>query len=117
MSAIICELRDLQDHLTQVAATLAEEIHAKLTTAFFRAAKLGEKPRRTWQEAVLRWAEEKAHKASFADDLKHLAVLDLLLRDKYLDEIGLDLTCWRNYRRILPTWPPSPWRPACARPT
>lgn len=69
----------------------AEEYLAKLTIDLFRQSRLGEKPRHTWQEAVLRWAEEKGHKASFADDLRHLAVLDDLLRDKYLDEISLDI--------------------------
>lgn len=68
----------------------AEEYHANLTTRLYREARLGERPRKTWQDAVLRWASEKEHKASFADDLHHLAILDLKLRDKYLDEIGLD---------------------------
>ncbi len=70
---------------------LAEECHAKLVQDLFRVARLGEKPRHTWQEAVLRWSEEKSTKRSFMDDIHHFRLLSVLLRDKYLDEITGDV--------------------------
>ncbi|MBP8283676.1 MAG: hypothetical protein KAX46_07145, partial [Chromatiaceae bacterium] len=49
---------------------------------------MGEKPRHTWQEAVVRWIEETSHKASHADDLAHLRWLDAHLGTLYLDQIN-----------------------------
>ena len=42
---------------------LAQEFHDRLKSELWRIAKLGEKPRRTWNEAVVRWVKEKSHKA------------------------------------------------------
>ncbi|CAK0745058.1 Prophage integrase IntD [Gammaproteobacteria bacterium] len=52
---------------------------------------MGDKPRRTWQEAVVRWIEETNHKRSHKDDLWQLRWLDKHLRDKHLDEINIDI--------------------------
>lgn len=65
----------------------AEEFEAKLKQDLWRVARLGEKPKRTWQEAVVQWIAETAHKASHDDDLAHLRWLDPHLKDKMLDEI------------------------------
>lgn len=53
--------------------------------------KLGDKPRRKWQEAVVRWLEETSHKVSQPEDKRHLRWLDQFLSGKYLDEITRDL--------------------------
>ncbi|QVL48657.1 MAG: site-specific integrase [Thiocapsa sp.] len=65
----------------------AEEYEAKLKQDLWRVARLGEKPRRSWQEAVVQWIAETEHKASHEDDLVHLRWLDPHLKDKMLDEI------------------------------
>jgi len=72
-------------------ASEAQELHDKSKAEAWRIAKLGEKPRRTWKEAVVRWSRETSHKATHESDRLHLNWLDRHLRDKYLDEIGRDV--------------------------
>jgi len=67
---------------------LAQELHDKLKAESWRISKLGEKPRRTWNEAVVRWLKESSHKVTIDMDKAHLRWLDRFLRGKYLDEIG-----------------------------
>lgn len=68
----------------------AQEFHDRLKAQIWQVQKLGEKPRRKWEEAVVRWLKIKAHKASIVDDKMHLRWMDRHLRDKYLDEINRD---------------------------
>jgi integrase len=68
----------------------AEEYEAKLKSECWRQAKLGEKPRFSWQEAVVRWLEETEHKASHRDDVNLLRYLDQHLSTAFLDEITTD---------------------------
>ena len=42
----------------------AQEYHDHLKVELWRVHRLGEKPRRTWQEAVVQWLREKDHKAN-----------------------------------------------------
>lgn len=69
----------------------AEEFHDLLKSRLWREARLGERPRRKWREAVERWLIEKAHKASIQDDVWHLRWLHPYLYDLYLDQIDRDL--------------------------
>lgn len=39
---------------------LAQEFHDKLKTELRRIAKLGERPQRSWNEAVVRWIKEQS---------------------------------------------------------
>jgi integrase len=57
----------------------------------WRRAKLGEKPRRSWQDATARWLRETSHKASHKDDVMRLRWLDGHLGDLWLDEITRDI--------------------------
>ena len=68
----------------------AEEYEATLKTQLWRQARLGEKPRHTWQEAVVRWVMETEHKASHEDDLCHLRWLDQHLTGKQLESVDRD---------------------------
>lgn len=68
----------------------AQEYHDRLKAETWRVQKLGDKPRRTWQEAVVRWVEEGAHKASLPEDKGRLRWLDRHLGALYLDEISRD---------------------------
>ncbi|MEM9254176.1 MAG: site-specific integrase [Pseudomonadota bacterium] len=70
--------------------TLAEEYHDHLKVSLWRAHRLGEKPRRTWQDAVVRWVREKDSKADHGKDLAKLRWLDQHFGGLYLDEISLD---------------------------
>jgi integrase len=67
---------------------LAREYHDRLKSDLWRIAKLGEKPRRTWDEAVLRWLKESSHKRTIENDRLHLKWLDRFLRRKPLDTIN-----------------------------
>jgi len=49
---------------------------------------LDEKPRRVWNEAVVRWLKEQSHKASRKDDVAKLRWLDTYLRGKELTAIN-----------------------------
>lgn len=69
----------------------AAAYEAKLKAERWEQARLGTKPRRTWQEAVVRFLDETADKRCHKDDCGMLAWLDPELGGKYLDEINRDL--------------------------
>lgn len=70
---------------------LATEWASKLHAEHYRVARLGEKPRRRWTEAVTAWLADHQKKRSLKKDLHNLRWLDPWLRDKYLHEIDADL--------------------------
>lgn len=51
---------------------------------------LGEKPQRTWKEAVLRWHRESQDKKTIDDDLAHIRWVDTFIGGLYLDEVTRD---------------------------
>ena len=65
----------------------AQELHDKLKAEFWRVNKLGDRPRRTWNDAVVRWLTEQAHKASLESDKIHLRWLDMHLNSVDLTAI------------------------------
>ena len=67
---------------------LAKQYHDQFKAELWRIVKLGERPRKTWNDAVVRWLKEKSHKATAKEDVGKLKWLDTFLRDKYLDQIG-----------------------------
>lgn len=66
---------------------LAQEFHDKLKTGLWRTSRLGEMPRHTWNEAVVRWLKEQSHKATAKEDVTKLRWLDRFLGGKLLDAI------------------------------
>lgn len=70
---------------------LAQEYEDKLKAERWRISRLGEKPRRAWQEAVARFLIEQEDQPSLKDQKLHLRVLDRWLHDKWLDEVTRDL--------------------------
>ncbi len=74
----------------QNAKRLAQEYHDKRRHELWRQAKLGDKPRRTWDEAVLKWLEEKAHKKTIENDRGQLRWLHPHFKGVYLDVIDRD---------------------------
>ena len=68
----------------------AQEFHDKLKAQLWDLAYLKRKPRRTWDEAALRWLKEKAHKKSYRDDVSRIRWFTQYLRGKTLDQIGRD---------------------------
>lgn len=70
---------------------LAQEFHDHRKVELWRVFRLGEKPRRTWNEAVVKWLKERAHKATIDTDRMHLRWCDPFLGGKCLDQIDRDL--------------------------
>jgi len=66
---------------------LAEEYEAKRKIEVYRVAKLGDRPRQTWEAAVVRWLEE-AVKRTVRDDVSIFRRLDRHFAGSYLDQIG-----------------------------
>jgi len=71
--------------------TLATEWASRLHAEHYRVARLGEKPRRLWMEAVTQWLADHQHKRSLPKDLHNLRWLDPHFRSLYLDEITADV--------------------------
>ena len=68
----------------------AQEYHDRLKAELWDLAYLKKKPRRTWDEAALRWLKEKAHKKSYRDDVSRIRWFTGHLRGRTLDQISRD---------------------------
>lgn len=67
---------------------LAQEFHDSFKMETWRTARLGDKPRATWQQAVMRWmAEKEGCKRSLDKDVFLFRWLHNHVGDRYLDEI------------------------------
>ena len=69
----------------------AQEYHDRLKAELWDLARLKRKPRRTWDEAALRWLQEKAHKKSYRDDVSRIRWFTRHLRGKALDQVSRDM--------------------------
>jgi integrase len=69
----------------------AQELHDKLKAESWRIAKLGDKPRRTWDEAAYKWLMESQLKKSYREDVSKIGWLQQFFRGKYLDELKRDV--------------------------
>lgn len=69
----------------------AQEYHDRLKARYWRIGQLGDQPRRTWQEAVVRWLEDTDYKRDHVKDIGKLQWLDQFFGQCYLDEIKRDL--------------------------
>lgn len=66
----------------------AQEYHDNLKAELWRVERLGDKPRRTWKDAVVKWVKETSHKKDHQKDRSKLRWLDQHLGDLHLDQIG-----------------------------
>ncbi len=66
----------------------AQEYHDRLKAEIWKIQQLGTKPKRTWEQAAVRWLKEKAHKATLDADRMHLRWLDRPLRGMDLSAIN-----------------------------
>src|SRR5689334_3205466 len=69
----------------------AEEYHDKLKASLWDQERLGIKPRRNWNEAVVKYLAETTYKASQSDDRTHLRWVDRFLNGVKLDRVDRDL--------------------------
>ena len=71
--------------------TQAQEFHDKLKAESWRVVKLGDKPKRTWDEAAYKWLMETQYKKTHHDDVAKINWLQQFFRGKYLDELTRDV--------------------------
>lgn len=71
--------------------TQAQELHDKLKADAWRQCSLGEKPRRSWNEAAYKWLTETQDKRTHEEDKAKIRWLQHFLRGRYLDEIDREL--------------------------
>ena len=71
--------------------TSAQEYHDRLNAEAWRQDKLKQQPPRLWNDAVVRWLKETAHKATHEHDKAKLRWLDPHLKGKRLDTINRDM--------------------------
>ncbi|WP_246543299.1 tyrosine-type recombinase/integrase [Novosphingobium profundi] len=83
----------------------AQEYHDKLKAQLWDLAKLKQKPKRTWDEAALRWLQEKKHKKSYMDDVFRIRFFTRFLRGKTLDQISRDMIDGLITRHLAKTAP------------
>jgi integrase len=65
----------------------AQELHDRLKAQAWRQVQLGDRPAYTWDDAGVRWLDEKAHKASLSDDVQRLKWLQQFFRDVPLSDM------------------------------
>lgn len=70
---------------------LAQEFEVSLKAELWRSAKMGERPRYRWEQAVERWLTERGHLSSAKDQKMHLRWLHQHLFGRFLDEINRDV--------------------------
>ncbi len=83
--------RAIQGSTGTTDKTKAQEFHDRLKADLWNQQKLGQKPNRTWNEAVVRFVEDREDSASIESIKTHLRWLDKYLGGKYLSEIDRDL--------------------------
>ena len=83
--------RRIQHSTGTVDQAKAQEYHDKLKASLWDQERLGVKPRRTWNEAVVKYLAETSHKASQSDDRTHLRWVDRFLNGVMLDKIDREL--------------------------
>jgi integrase len=77
----------------------AQEFADRLKARYWDIQKLGEKPERSWQDAVVRWLDETGHKASYKEDVLHLRWLNPYFGDLSLAGINRDKLDWVTKQR------------------
>lgn len=79
--------REIRETTGTADRQLAEEYEARRKLEAYRVARLGDRPRHTWQEAVVRWLEE-TRKRTRADDVHIFRRLSRHLDDHACGDIG-----------------------------
>ena len=83
--------RRIQESSGTADRQAAQELHDRLKADWWRIERLGEKPKRTWEEAVIQWLKEKGHKASLDKDKEIFRWVDSWLSGKLISQIDREL--------------------------
>lgn len=65
----------------------AQELHDKLKAEAWRITKLGERPEKSWNDAVVRWLKEQSHKRTINEDKARFRWLHPYLGGKQLEAV------------------------------
>jgi integrase len=82
--------RELRETTGTADKRAAQELHDTRKAELWRQSRLGERPRYTWQQAVVRWLEETPGRKSMSTTLSHLRFADSALGGLRLDDITAD---------------------------
>lgn len=82
--------RRLQQSTGTADRIAAQQFHDKLKASLWEQDRLGVKPRRTWNEAVVKYLQETGHKVTHGEEVRKLRWLDQFLRGAQLDAISRD---------------------------
>ena len=82
--------RRLQQSTGTADRVAAQQFHDKLKASLWEQDRLGVKPRRTWNDAVVRYLQETGNKATHQEDIRKLRWIDSFLRGVPLDGITRD---------------------------
>ena len=66
----------------------AQQLHDQHKSDPCRRFKLGDRPRRIWQDAAVRWLREQAHKATIEEDKAKLRWLERFLANREIESIN-----------------------------
>ena len=102
----------------------AKELHDKLKVETWRLQKLGERPKRYWEDAVLGFLKEADDKATYEEDKSKLRWLDPFLAGKEIETINRELIDRMFFRSLgagrrrrwcaaMRTSPRITWPPLC----
>ena len=69
----------------------AQELHDKLKAESWRVDKIGEKQKRSWDEAALKWLQETSHKKTHLMDVATMRWLQPFFRGKLLTDLTRDV--------------------------
>lgn len=69
----------------------AQELHDKLKAESWRVEQIGEKPKRSWDEAALKWLQETSHKKTHLMDVNTVRWLQPHLSGKLLTDLTRDV--------------------------
>ena len=83
---------------------LAQEFHDRIKVELWRIDKLGAKPKRCWNDAVVRWLKENRHKATANEDVSKLRWLDRHLRGKDLAAINRNVIDLVTKEKLADGW-------------
>lgn len=69
----------------------AQEFHDKVKAESWRVEQIGEKQKRSWDEAALKWLQETSHKKTHSHDVANIKWFQQFFRGKLLTELTKDL--------------------------
>jgi integrase len=79
--------RELRETAQTADRRQAQEYHDRRKAECWRIVKVGERPRYTWKEAVIRWITERPENRWLEDAKSALRYADSLLGERYLDQV------------------------------